>query len=462
MHLRAFWRHHPPGETTGEDLGVGQARPSEALSVSRGRPYGSGYSDAEVEKAASDDGDARAQDKAVWGANALLSPFLRVLRAAHKVNEGLIGHDYRARAGDLAVKRERVGGKAGEAEQDTLDAMDTVPPLARQLAGVVRRAHAAGLELPADRSRWYLISLAVLVFGDLTLVAVTYETLSLSEDLVFGVPFTSPLDVAASSSVFAVLILAHFAGGEIRNVLNALARRDGKAVRARAVYVPLALATVLLAAAAAVVAGWSVVRAEFLAALGHGGEFVPFLLIQCGMLAAAVALSIGHAHPYRAPLRKVKKALKAAVAEVHSTYGAYMQLVAEFNGLSYRLEEAVAQAGHHVEISAADTDRQNALYIRGVQLGQPEAVTTPLFPKDLPVVETPKDLRASLQGIGKPVVVEMLSTDKVTQRRERLRQELSEIADHGLAASFGADADILANAERPPADAAKTNGGTKS
>jgi|GEM_PF-5722827 hypothetical protein len=108
-----------------------------------------------------------------------------------------------------------------------------------------------------------------------------------------------------------------------------------------------------------------------------------------------------------------------AGGEVESACAAHAALVAEHNAHVGELEALLAQAGHHIGVSAADAIRQGLLYARRVQLSQPEPVTERLLPDALPQphVMDSQELLTFMLGVTDLLLLERLSTTQVLERR---------------------------------------------
>jgi hypothetical protein len=111
-----------------------------------------------------------------------------------------------------------------------------------------------------------------------------------------------------------------------------------------------------------------------------------------------------------------------ALGHVAASCTRHAELVAEHNALVSRLNAVVAQAGHHVQISAYDTARQAVLYARRVQLSQPEPVQERLLPEQLPEprLVSGVELLEQMVGVTELPVRALLTTDEVIRRRAAL------------------------------------------
>jgi len=456
--------------------------PPASPSVSAGRPYGTGYSDQDIEALAAEDGAASVHDPSMWGPNAENVRVPNAINAAHAANAGLVGYDYRGRAAQLASELEHAQENARSAEQQALDDIEEDAEARQAFLELVRRVRGEGLELPhRHATRWYWLALVGFVLGDLTMISVAFQLMGLSDRLILGfIPFTSAVDIAASTSVFALLVLAHCAGGYLRGVLHDLERHrttTDQAVRAtlpKPSGVSLLLAGVLATVGAAELGGLSLVRAAFLSANHVRPEVWAFALIQTGVFVGALALSINHAHPYGRQLADVSRRASETTARMLSSCAAHARMVAFANELVHSLDAVLAQAGHHLAVSEADAIRQGQIYARRVQLSQPEPVSELLLAKSLPAPVAPAGTDAVaklLAGVVERPKFKLLSTEQVNNRREQVREQLTEMrtrqgpgpssepVDKG--ASSEGRRGSRSKARKPPSSSVATNGGSK-
>ena len=435
------------------------------LTINPGRMYGTGYDDDAVEKAAVVDGSASVHDGSLWGPNAEQVWFIRLLNAAHAANLRLIAHALLAAL--LVVHRdaEKADVAARTAEQNALDALEEYAEAGRAVEDLREENRAEGLQAPSDRGNGkYIAGLIALMLGDLAFNAVAFQLFGLSDRLLFGfLPYTDELHIGTAASVLALLVLAHFAGIRFREVLHQLdrgRRADDPAVLPQPNWVSFGVGTAYVVFALVLLTGVSVVRDDYLSQLGVDGKTLSFAAIQLGVFAAALALSIAHAHPYAAEWKHALHIERKADQQMERSCEQHATLVARFNGLVDEADALVAQAAHHVRVSAHDAIRQAFLYMRRVQLSQPELTTEQLFPPDLPQPEQPDDeaLRRELIGVTGLPTLARLDTASVAQRRVALRDELVS----RRAAARKQSPELVIPVTAPPAETISTNGGTHS
>jgi hypothetical protein len=405
------------------------------LSVSPGRLFGSGYQDPEIERFANEDGVAGVQDPSLWGENAEDNVrVIKMINASHAAAGGLAGHAFRGEVLGVHRALEHVVVEANAAEQQALDDVETDAHSRRETETLRLRMKEEGLQPPHEHTAtMYILGLVALVLGDLTMISVAFSVLGLSDGLMLGfLPFTSALDIAASTAVFSLLVLAHFAGKYLREVLHDVDRRRktiDPEVRRRLPEpsgVWLRIAIGLVVAAGLLLFGVSVVRAEFFEQSGAHTAAWAFALIQLGVFAAALALSLNHAHPYGREWSDTSRRMRDAASRMLASAAVHAELVGRCNGLIDEADALFAQARELVNVSGKDAGRQRELYARRVQLSQPEPVAERLFPKDLPGPLTQDDagLGAHLDGFAALPEFKRMNTNRVTARREACREEL--------------------------------------
>lgn len=458
---------------------------SSGLSVAGGRGYGSGYSDKSVEDFAIQDGNASIHDDGVWGQNADHNRVVDILHAAHRVLLGLIAYTFRRDALQVHEELEQVAPQASEAEQTALDAVDEHGEAQYEQERLRQQNKDEELQQPSDHPMRSLVGFGLIVLlADLGFLSTANQLFGLSDRLVLGIPYTDELHLSAFGSILALLVLAHFAGTRIREVLHAVMRRMKETVPVKKAELPepdlvsLGVALGAIGFGVLLLMGTSAVRSDFLAARGVDAQSGAFFEIQLGILMAATAFSIAHAHPYGRAWAASQRRVRDAVALMNGCVAVHADLVGHNNRLIDRDGALLAQAGHHAGISTADVERQAPLYMRRVQLSQPEPVTKRLFDKTTPkpTEYLDKKLLAFLTGITALPTFTRLDTVRVNQRREQHREALQSLREqarkplrprqefnHQLTPSEKKDSkvdiDAAARSTKPPAEAVTGNGG---
>lgn len=398
--------------------------------VTGGKEYRGGYDDAAVEAMAVEDGNNALHDEATWGKNTA-ARVIQMLNAAVAVLGHLVGHEFRQEALPLELELERAYPEAGSTEQDAFDDIEDEGEARREESQVAIKTRKEGLTRPqrGDVLR-YVGKLGTLVVGDLVFIAVAFEVFGLGDELLLGfIPFSSELYFAALSSVLALLFLAHHGGEELKLISHTnRRRREAPKEEVPAVGIGTRIyAGVWIAGAALVLGGISVVRETYLVERGTDAHTEVFVAIQSGAFLAALAISISHAHPYARDWARVTHWVNRAVRRSRRSAARHVELVGYVNGLLDRRLALLAIAAQHARLGETDAARQALLYVRRVQLSQPEPVGERLFPAELPQPTHIEDeeLEELIRGISDQPEFERLSTDAVTERRERLRVEIA-------------------------------------
>ena len=158
--------------------------------------------------------------------------------------------------------------------------------------------------------------LGLLGFGDLLFTSTAFEVFGLSDQHLGFLPFNE-LELAASSTVVAMLLCTRLAGHKIREVGllveqtysgGLLTEIDEGRTRRLQVRTWFAVGTTIVAILGAVVilVGLSEVRASYLLQSGIDAHFWQFMFVQAGIAAAGFALSAWMAHPYDREHRSTK------------------------------------------------------------------------------------------------------------------------------------------------------------
>lgn len=417
-----------------------RGRPQEGAEVPlqigpTGRDFIGGFTDAEVDENARKTGEASMLDPNYMGPNASDVWSLQEFVAALGVEANLIGHNMRSALASLYAGLEEAVTAVGEKKAAAKEAIDDHFDKAEKREDLSQKIKAEGLGFPhwVAHSLLYALALLGLVLGDLTFISVAYQLFGFSDARVFGIPYTDELHLAASTSVGGLVVLAHFAGKEIRGLTHTLARRRAAREEERE-SLPLisgpsvAMAVAYIIGAAAILAAISVIRADYLKALRTPVESLPFVAIQGGVFLAALGLAIGHAHPYGRQWVDIGRHATRTRKLMIMACAANAEAVAKVNATIDRGNAIIAGAGHHFGAARHNVIRQCFRWAWGVLKSVPEPVADErLLPKQLPLPAERSDAEVAsfLVGITGLPKVERMTTDEVTAHREagRLRIE---------------------------------------
>ena len=221
--------------------------------------------------------------------------------------------------------------------------------------------------------------------------------------------------------------------------------------------------------AAAITLGSAEIRSGYQQKRGHDSYALAFLALQVGTFVAAVFLTYSRLHLYARRWRALTSQLLVNAAARKAAVSVYTELVGLYNGQLDLRAAMLAEAGHHVGISADDVLRQISLARHWETLASREPVTEQLFVNEPqgPQNHRGDQLAADLIGIAPLPVFTRKSTEPLHTRRKTLRDQLNQLRQERRDAwratlrpntpNFKIG-DQKVEAKRPDADAPKRNG----
>jgi hypothetical protein len=374
----------------------------QGIRVTDGKDFGAAYDDADVLHAGEEDAgkgvftDIFGEDnRAPRMINAICKAALVASHLiAHRLHETLIGIDSR-----LEPVQESI--KVAKAEARTLAI--AVADAAGNHRNLSERMRNEGIAPPEGGRRRLLLEIALLTplgLGDVLFISLAYQILGLSDrPMASFLPF-SELQLAASTSVAALLICARIAGHRVRRFSHLLGLLIGRPstgspdeAQLRRNYVAGSIQAgaetfLALGGAAAVLMGVNAIRAAYLEGRGIPAHAGPFLLVQTGIAAAGVLLAAWFAHPYERDWKESAAALAAVKKPFNDTVERVSAHVADYNTLRVERVHRIAQHDEWNGAQLADAARQIESYARWLLLGQPEPTTDRLLPDELPQPES--------------------------------------------------------------------------
>jgi hypothetical protein len=425
-----------------------------------GARLGTHYPDAAVQEMATEDGGYRFNTPA-WGpGNRVLHGLLAVLHSA--VTHALA---VRLRAdqalGEVAAAYEH----AREGFRELLTEADTAMAAAGRAEArkIALAQKLADRELGLPTAAWRVLALlALLGVGDLTMTSTAMMVFNISDRPYVSWLPVSALQVAAVPVVVGVLAAAHFLGEAI------------KAHRCEPRQQPVIKIIALAALGGGLCLSLSVaaIRTSYLTANGVRALTLPFIGIQLGLFLVAVAASAWVAHPYRAEWRQADREAQDAGRVYLAVRHSAAREAANVNKLVREHHSLVAQALDGAEAVLSDGYRQEHIYLRGLQHGQPEPITEelytgPLHQVDLPGVvhelrEYPRVAPGSHLEPLKPVNLDDLDKkwrdlQDQWQRQHELAWQAGERAGHRPAAAPEPSLNGASQTRIPPQPPARDN-----
>lgn len=355
------------------------------LATGRGEDYNTGLTALDVEKAATEDGQAGVLDPALVGQNSHMHAG-DLLVGGHEAATSVIGHQLRYGVLGVVDRLNAEQPWVDAAGRRALAAIAEFLSAGRRLALHEARMLAAGLPLPTRKDFLVLAaSLLALFVGDWALIAMGFQLFGLSDTpWIPGIGFTDDLHLAAVSSVAFLVVLGDKAGDQLRRIQHPLElrRKAPKAARSQLPWPAPFDGFWLLVCLGVGVTGLyalSAIRASYLVDLGVDPNSAAFFWIQAAIFTAAVALGYAHANPDAKMYRSLKAKHEVADAGMGGAVTEYVDSVGSFNAGIDQLDAIVAAAGHHVDADGANTDGQLARYKRRYLLAQLEPAQDALF-----------------------------------------------------------------------------------
>lgn len=362
------------------------------LQTAATRPYVGGYSDPAIEDFGVEDGEAALNDPSTWGEENSRPTSIEVFDDAHETQTHLVGDAMRADVQTIATDIvQKVPLHSTAAANATTASDESTSAQIRRLAlegKLVKLGLATPDQLAFLKSAGILLALFI---GDWALIAVSFQTLGLSDQpWLPGFAVTDDLHLAALASVVTLVILAHGTGSKLRHLAHGarLRRRitdvEEREKLPRVSVLDIVLASIFFGFAAAAVIGIGVVRIDYLLTSGLPVSAAPFLLIQAAVLVAAVVVAYEFTHPLGREWKSSTAAVTKSGKHVQHCIDALDRSTGSLNADIELLDATVARAGHHVGADESNTIRQSWLYVRRATLSQPETTTEVLFPEQLP------------------------------------------------------------------------------
>lgn len=433
--------------------------PESGLRIDSSHALSGSYSDQTVEELATEDGEARTFTRE-WGKENRSPRGIESINRAAEVGTDLIDHQLHGALEPAESTLERMAAEAPLAEHAVMAAADETEDaeIDREMVAAVCRAR--GLALPDHhwrRMAGEVLGLAMLAIGDLYFNSRTFEVFGMSDRPIGIVPFNE-LQLVASSTVVALLLLARLAGHMLATLryyletsqsgtgpVGGMPSRVGTSLEAVG-------ALVAVGGALGILVGLSQVRSSYLAQSGVSAHASQFLLIQVGIAVAGIALSYWLAHPFDRAWRAVSRQVERARAGLDSAYGTFMHLEGEFNALDRQRVMMLLQHRDWAAATVTDTRRLAQMYARRVLLAQPEPTTDALLPDELPGPATPDLISEVAKYLaGKDSEFKQyppLNSARVTgrladldrRRTERLTARTAPLMSRGQGATGGASA----------------------
>lgn len=352
-----------------------------ALNVTGSRTFGESYSDSNLLERAQIDGSARIHTNH-WGENHETHLTNEVF-ASNAVQQELLGHQLAQARCEIEGELETRLPHVTHGKQSTLLALRSFETAALARRDLEQEMSDAGHPVPHVhhfRRLWLGILLLLLSVGELYVLSPAFQVLGLSDAPVGWYLPLNPQQLAALSSVVALIILSHALGERQSTSANEFTSLDER---------PMTLLAASsrghrlhIAGVVTLILGLTVIR-ELYFAQKVGGQpvaAVGFLLLNIG-----VVLAVQHiARPDdRALAERWHAALKheQSCAQIyHREMGKLAAFVGEYNKLVAIRAALLGKYWHAMRASFEEANRQAHLIASNIRLAQPQVVAEKMFP----------------------------------------------------------------------------------
>ncbi len=420
------------------------------VAASDDQVYTSGYTDDQVEATATEDGNAAVHNRQTWAENAKQFHFIAALYEAFASLCGLVGHRFRKAVQDVVEEVKVLRAEYATQIQNAFRAVDREKHAQSNHIRLRHKIRESGLEIPTRlQTVVWLLVIAMLFLGDLPVLSLGFQILGLSDaPLIPNIPLTNELNLAALASVTAILILAHKVGTGLREItfeMEAARRATTPSAKAKLIPWPRYVAPIIVGVVISVLAlmfALGQLRVDYLSINGTTNvAWWVFLMIQLGVLTAAIIQSYEYHNHFRGDWKHSERALEAAKSNVAKATEAVTTTVGRHNVIIQQPGLLLADAEKHIYVGLSNTRRQVALYLRRDQLSQPEPTRDQLYPDQMPALPgwLPHDgspdesIKQYLIGISPLPELEPLSLGLLESRMgdareyiERLQEQLSD------------------------------------
>lgn len=362
----------------------------DALNVESDRTFGASYSDADLVERAQIDGSARIYTDH-WGENRETHLTNEVFGSTAVQNE-LLGHQLADARCELEGELETRLPQLTQGKQATLLALYAFENAALARQDLEQEISEAAVPVPHInhfRKIWLGVLIILLSVGELYVLSPAFQVLGLGDAPVGWYLPLNPQQIAALSSVVALIVLSH-ALGERRSasvtefaqprqpLLEALARNS----RGHRLHI---------AGVIALVFGLTTIR-ELYFRQEVGGQPLAaggFLLLNIGVVLAVQHIARPDDRTLAERWHAVLKHEKNCARIYHRELAELSKFVGEYNKLVAARSALLGKYWHAMRAASAEADRQGHLIASSVRLAQPQVVVEKMFPDGvIPVRES--------------------------------------------------------------------------
>jgi hypothetical protein len=354
----------------------------DALHIASERPFGASYSDPDLVERAQIDGSARIYTNH-WGENRETHLTNEVF-ASTAVQQELLGHQLAQARSELEAELEKRLPRLMHGKQSALFALHAFESAALARRDLELEISETGVPVPHVnhfRRLWLGILLLLLSVGELYVLSPAFQVLGLGDTPVGWYLPLNPQQIAALSSVVALIILSH-ALGERRSTpeteFGAPARRPIEALVESSRGHRLHIAGVVT-----LVLGLTTIR-ELYFAQKVGGQplaAVGFLLLNVGVVLAVQHIARPDDRSLAQRWHAALKQEQSCAQLYHRELTALTKLVGEYNKLVAIRAALLGKYWHAMRASFEEANRQAHLVASSSRLAQPQVVAERMFPE---------------------------------------------------------------------------------
>lgn len=353
----------------------------DALNVASEKSFGASYSDADLVERAQIDGSARIYTNH-WGENRE-THLINEVFGSTAVQQELLGHQLAGARCELETELEARLPRLMQGKQSTLFALRAFESAALARRDLEREISETGVPVPHVnhfRRLWLGILLLLLSVGELYVLSPAFQVLGLGDTPVGWFLPLNPQQIAALSSVVALIVLSHALGERRSASRTEFAGPSERSIEA------LAESSrghrLHIAGVVALVLGLTTIR-ELYFAQKEGGQplaAVGFLLLNVGVVLAVQHIARPDDRTLAERWHAVLKQEQSCAQTYHRELEKLTTFVGEYNKLIAIRAALLGKYWHAMRAVSEEANRQAHLIASSVRLAQPQVVVERMFP----------------------------------------------------------------------------------
>jgi hypothetical protein len=356
----------------------------DALNIEGARSFGASYSDSDLVERAQIDGSARLYTRH-WGENYETHLANEVFSSA-AVQQELLGHQLAGARLALETELERYLPQILHGKQSTLLALRAFEGAAIARRDVEREISEARVPVPhVNYLKKILLALLLVALsaGELYVLSPAFQVLGLGDAIVgWYLPF-NPQQIAALSSVVALVVLSHALGerrpessiesGTFRQRMSSALLNGSRGHR------------IHIAGVVALILGLTTIRELYFSERVGGQPLaaIGFLLLNVGVVLAVQHIARPDDRTLAVRWHTVLKHEQKCAQMYHGELAKLAEVTGEYNKLVATRAAILGKYWHAIRASSEEANRQAHLIASSVRLAQPEVVAEKMFPDGL-------------------------------------------------------------------------------